>query len=361
MGLSLNTSAIDMADVLVDTFSEITNYEDPKAGLDFIKQFAIVEGGHVDREQILDFKADKYVGVGISGCSIPLIDFPVFLTQRFIEPGLFGNSIIVCGADFNKKFSPMRNEIATAYDYVIAKTGNQSLSYLLGYVKRNVDQGIARRFFFGDKTVAASGAGTPGLKSAANVEFYDKINGLFPQYNASIAALVTPNVNPASFTTVIELLTEVHTNGSFNLRSNPNIRFGVDKKTFYKLIAELKALNTVSERSIMNGLDTVKFDGKTVFSMEIIESYAADFEVNSIGHAAFQPTKVILFAPSNHVLATANSKDFLALDVYDVKNIWNPVANEIQSGVKTDFGYTMDAFIRSLKDSSLAFGTASWA
>lgn len=364
MSVEFNTSAIEKSDIVITDFNQIVNY-DPIAELSFLPQIAVVEGKHVGREQVVESSSNSYVGVAVSDCALPDATFDITTTERWIDPKVIGGQLFVCGGDFDKTFGPFRNEIKNAIDYYVAKGVSPTIALIVSYLDKQIQKSLVRLSMYGDKAITASGASAYGLKSADNIPFYNQVDGVFKQYNVAIAANKVSNCDPKDFTTALDLLDELWNISDPYLRSLTGQKYAVDRWTFNKVLKEVKALNTISEQSIVNGLPTVKFNGKTVFSLEAIELYEKDFEVNSTTHAAFQPTKAMLFVPDNHVIATTNVADFKQINVYDEKNyvVQDPISlkNTRKRGVVIDFTYSADMFIRTMKMASVAFGKASWA
>lgn len=282
------------------------------------------------------------------------------LTQKYWEPQGIEDTIIHCNKELDALFKAYNSKITQYIDrYQIVSTNDgsdgsisTSVSVFISIlIEEAMKRTINRAVWFGDKTVAASGAGTAGLIVAGNSVYYDYFDGLFHQIFAGVTALTIPYVQITQNSQVTPAL-QKSTLGSNaaetyfeamwavadpRLKADPTAKMYVNGWLWdnYRVGLIAKSIYTGIDYT-MNGLRSLKWNGIDVVNMETIwdVDLFADFEDNSVNHAYYLPNRAILTTPANIPVGTLNVSDFTSLEIF-----YERVARQNYMG----FGFDLDA------------------
>lgn len=301
-------------------------------------------------EQIVFASQFGKTGIKDSSCSRPNSGAQSVLSEKFWRLAKVGDTLIHCQADVDAQFKAYYGKVQR-YAELYNIEGSELEKFLSVLLTESAMNAVWRLVWLGDKSVAAAGAGTSGLKLAANVKFYDAIDGLWQQiFTAKTAGSITayyeiaknleatPDAQLAladgESVTIFEALWD---KADSRLRAEPNAQFLVTRKIFenYRKYLQGKGENFSIEYT-MEGLPSLKWNGKLIVNMETVwDLYLqADFVDNTTNNAYFLPNRVLLTVPANIPIGTLNETDMSELEVFYYQK---------ERQMYSAYGFTLDA------------------
>lgn len=272
------------------------------------------------------------------------------LTEKFWEPVGIEDTLVICEAELNGLFKAYYSKIQN-YKQLYDITGSDLEIFYAILVEEAITNLVWRAAWFGDTAVAASGAATEGLASAANVKFYDYFNGLWKQIFAAVTATtvkrvtITQNAIITSKANQLALaagaakayIRSVYDLSDSRLRSDPNAQFLVTRELYDNYKQGLEDAGAAYDVSLtLEGLPMISYDGKKIVNMETIWGLDAreDFENNSTDNVYYLPHRIVFTVPNNIPLGTLNESDLTELEQW---------FNRDERKNKTAFGFTLDS------------------
>lgn len=272
------------------------------------------------------------------------------LTEKYWDPKGIEDTLVVCAAELDPLFKAYYSKVQR-YKELYDITGTDLEVFYAIMLEESIVKTIWRAAWYGDTAVAAAGAGTAGLVSAANVKFYDYFDGLWKQIFAAVTATtvnrvtITENAVTTSKANQLTLaagaavayLKSVYEAADVRLRNNPEAQFLVTRELFDNYIDYLEDKGIVYDIDIMqNGLQAVKYRGKKVVNMETVWCIdeREDFVNNTTDNVYYLPHRIVLTDKMNIPIGTLSESDFEELEQwYNIDERQN----------KTAYGFTEDA------------------
>lgn len=350
MAANIDISALTMNPIEVEAISEFIvekTFSDP-----VLNSIHAVWTGVQMKEQIVFASQLGLTGIKDSACARPNSGAESVLTQKYWEPANIGDTLIHCQKDVNSLFKAYYTKIQK-YTDLYDITGTDLEKFFSVLLTEAAMKSVFRIAWLGDLNVAASGAAADGLKAAANVKFYDQIDGLWEQIFDGVTAgdithsttkLAALNALTSTATQVVlasgdsvAVFEDMWAKADSRLRGDASAQLLCSREVFenYRQYLQGKGENFSIDYT-MDGLPSLKWNGINVVNMENVWDLRlrADFEQDSTNNAYYLPNRVVLSTPSNLPIATLNEADMSELDVWYEKK-------ERQS--YSAFGYTLDA------------------
>lgn len=348
MAAGLNISALTLNAKENPDFSKFISeqvYQRPE-----LRALHTVFTGLTMKEQIV--LASQFGKTGLKGdatCTRKTSGAKSTLTQKYWEPAGIEDTLVHCQAELNGLFKAYSDKI-TAYRQKYDISGTDEEVFLSILFEESMTRTIWRAIWLGDKAVAAAGAAAAGLISAGNVGFYDYFDGLWKQSFAAVTAgslkrytialnAQTTKANQLALTAGLSVtyFEAVWALADPRLKAAVEAQFLVTGAIFenYRQYLQSKGEN-FSIGYTMDGLQTLKWNGKNVVNMETIWDLdiQADFVDNTTNNAYYLPNRIMLTTPSNTPIGTLNEGDFNEIEVfYDQK------PRELNMG----YGFSLDA------------------
>jgi len=284
------------------------------------------------------------------------------LSQKYWEPKGIEDTIVHCQKAMSSLFKAYQGKI-TEYKQNYEIEGSDMAAFLSMLLQESIDATIFRAAWFGDTAVAAAGALTAGLASAADVKFYDYVDGLWAQIFAAVTGSLTERITISENSVVtskdaqlalasgaaLGYFKAIKAKADSRLRANPNALLYVSREIFDNYTEYLTEKGVVYDINIMqNGLQSVKWDSYTVVNMETIWGLDAreDFVNNTTDDVYYLPHRIVFTTPENLPVATLNTNDFTELEAwYERKERENNIA----------FGFSLDAKLIEEKQIVVAY------
>jgi len=197
----------------------------------------------------------------------------------------------------------------------------------------------------------AGGTDVPGLVLAADVKFYDYLDGIWEQIFTGVTAgdiervTITENAVLTSKSAQLTLaagaavayMNSVRTKSDVRLKSNPDAKYLLSGELFDNYEQYLLDKGVVYDIDILqNGLQALKYRGHTVINMQTVWDVTSreDFENNTDSLAYYLPHRIVFTDKMNIPIGTLNESDLDDLDQwYEKKERKN----------YTTWGFTEDA------------------
>jgi hypothetical protein len=216
----------------------------------------------------------------------------------------------------------------------------------------SIEPTIWRAAWFADLNVAAAGAGTAGLVSAGDIQFYDYFDGLWEQifdgvtatdierYTIALNAVITSKADQLALTADLAKDTyfeEVWKLADARLKSDPNRMMLVTGEIWenYRQSLQSAGENFTIEFTT-EGFRTLKWNGVPVVNMETIWDLESreDFVNNTTDNVYYLPNRIVLSTPENLPIGTLSTNDFTELEQwYERKDRTNNLA----------YGFSLDS------------------
>jgi hypothetical protein len=279
---------------------------------------------------------------GTSSCTRLTSGAASTLTEKFWEPAGIEDTLIHCNAEIDGLFKAYFTKIKKYREKYEIEGSDLEIFFSILFLE-SIQRTIWRASWFGDTAVAAATAGVAGLISAANVKFYDYLDGLFAQIFAGVTATdisrytIAENAEATiSLQTTlaagrsVEIFEAVWALADPRLKTDESAMFYVNNGIWenYRQYLQSKGENFTIEFTT-EGLRELKWNGKAIVNMETIWDLdlQADFTDNTTNNAYYLPNRVVLTVPENIPLGTLNQSDFDELEIwYDKDNRQNKMA-----------------------------------
>lgn len=341
-GLTLNPIEVDdIKDFIIERV-----FEHPQ-----IQAIHNIETGVKMQEQIVF--AGQFGKTGLkktTSCDRQTSGAESVLTQKYWLPVGIEDTLIICQAEVNGLFKAYYSKIQKYKDLYDITGTDMEIFYAI-MIEESMVRTIWRAAWFGDTAVAAAGAGTVGLVSAANVKFYDYLDGLWKQIFAAVTATtvervtITENAVTASKAAQLALASgaavayfkSVYEAADVRLRSNPDAKMMVSRELFDNYLDYLEDKGVAYDIDIMqNGLKSLKYRGIDVVNMETVWGLDSreDFVNNTTDNVYYLPHRIVFTDRFNIPIGTLNENDFSELSQW---------YNEDERKNKTAYGFTEDA------------------
>lgn len=308
------------------------------------------EGVNVKQQIVFATQFGKMGLKKAASCTLQTSGAQSVLTEKYWDPKGIEDALIVCQADIDALFKAYYSKIRN-YRELYDITGSDLEIFYAILIEEAIVNTIWRAAWFGDTAVAQSGAGTAGLILAADVKFYDYLDGLWKQIFAAVTATtvkrvtITQNAITTSKANQLALAAgaaktyfrAVKDLADSRLRSDPRAQFLVTRELFDNYKQGLEDAGAAYDVTLTTeGLQTIRYDGNDIVNMETIWGLSSreDFENNSTDNVYYLPHRIVFTVPENIPLGTLNSGDFDALDQWFSKD---------DQQNKTKIGFTLDA------------------
>lgn len=287
---------------------------------------------------------------GNSSCDRQTSNPQSVLTEKFWDPKIIEDTLIVCQRDLDPLFKAYYTKIRR-YREIYDITGSDLEIFYAIMMVESMVRTIWRAAWYADTAVAAAGAGTAGLVDSNDVKFYDYFDGLWKQIFTAVGATtlnrVTITENAVTTSKANQLaLTDGKSVAYFKsiwevadvrLRSNPDAKMFVSREIFDNYISYLEdnSLNYTID-VVQDGLQTVKWRGVDVINMETVFGleHREDFVNNTTDNVYDNPHRIVFSVPDNLPIGTLSQDDFDELEQwYDRDSRTN----------KTAYGFTEDS------------------
>lgn len=288
----------------------------------------VVQTGITMDEQIVFAGRMGKTGIKDPGTSRPNSGAKPTLTEQFWTPKKVGDTFSFNNSELNGLFKAYFDKIqkyADIYDI----SGTDEEKFLLELFSESVIEAVDRLIWHGDTAIAVSGAAASGLKAAADVKFYDSVNGIFKQIYAAVTAgkvkrfTITKN---AALTFALQALDAKDATKIFEgmwkladprLKSDPAKILYVSNEIWENYRQELQASGTAFDITMTTeGFSELKWNSIPVRDMETLWDLAIlnDFEQLNTGLAWDKPHRALLTVPANIPVGTLNENDMQTLD-----------------------------------------------
>jgi hypothetical protein len=300
------------------------------------------------QEQIVFASLFGKSGITDAGTARPNSGNKPTLTQKYWNPKRIGDTLIFNNSELNSLFKAYYDKIQK-YSEIYDITGTDEEKFLLEVFADSAMKAVNRYVWFGDTAVAVSGAGAAGLIAAADVKFYDAVDGLWKKIYASVTAAATKKFAITKNTAATFALQALAADESLTifegvwaladarLKADPNKVMMVTNTVWENYRQSLQSKGTAYDITLTtDGFREVKWNGTTIRNMETLWDLTiqADYEKTN-AHAAFDnPHRVLLTTADNIPVATLNEGDLSELEAfYYQKDRTNYMA----------YGFTLDA------------------
>lgn len=298
------------------------------------------------KEQIVLAGQFGKTGIKDPACARPTSGAALSLTEKFWDPAPYGDTFEHCQAEVNSLFKAYYDKIQSYSDRYDIE-GSPEFAFIAARIEESAYRAIFRIAWFGDKDAALAAVGTAGLASAADVKFYNMIDGIWKQVFAAVAATTMQNITlQASVKATFEAMYEA---ADTRLRTAEDAMFLVSRKIWDRYKKELRAASEAfTVDYTMNGLPSITWDGKTVVNMETVwDLYTPDF-IDETGGDILLPDRILFTVKDNIPIGTLNENDFTTLESwYERKDRKNNIA----------YGSTIDAKLLEEYMAVASYGT----
>lgn len=302
------------------------------------------------KEQIVFASQLGKSGIKDAGTSRPNSGSKPVLTQKYWEPAKVGDTMVFQNAELNSLFKAYFSKIQK-YEDIFVIDGTDEQKFLAEVIVNSAIAAVYRYVWLGDKSVIEATALLPGLKLAADLKFYDAIDGLWTKIFAEVTAgkmkrhTIAKN---ALLTFAAQKLAAKDATAVFEamwlladprLKADPNAIFFVTNTLWENYRQELQAVGTPYDISYTtDGFSELKWNGKVVRNMELVWDLPlkADFAQLSTALADEKPHRALLTVIDNIPVATLNSGDLDTIEVF---------YDQIKRENYMAYGFTLDAQI----------------
>lgn len=317
-----------------------------------ITLFHTVDEGIKSKKQIAFMsQLSGLVGAGTGGCDPSNASNVITSSEKFWNLGTMSDRLPFCYDDMKPSFLnyALKNGVeaadVTSLDFV-----NYVVDELLKY---SVYEAVLRLAWFGDTSAATTAASPAGVLTAGtNVAYFNKIDGLWKQIAAIVAADSTRKTTDLAsrngqatfaaqaFTStdttnkvVMNALQNCLYNADLRLREKGDLVYVVTQSVQDQYSRELKASNVAfTTERYENGISVLKSDGIEVIAFSlwdrIIKAYYSD------GTKYLNPHRIVLSTKENLRIGTESVGTFETFDLFYDKKTRN---------VYVDFEVSLDA------------------
>lgn len=346
MATAINVSALTLNPEEARSFSEFlveAVLKDPS-----LRALHSVETGIKMKSQIVLAGQLGKTGLKKDSCTRQTSGESASLTQKYWEPVGIEDTLIHCQDDVNGLFKAYYGQISE-YREMYEIEGSDEEVFLAVLLAEAALKTLWRAVWYGNKDVAASGEATAGLADAANVKFYDYIDGIWQQVFDAVTAgdvariTITENAEAAKADQL-----DLPTNAAKNylnamwkkadprLRADETAKFYVTGELFQNLLDSYEAVNSNYAMTVLeNGMSRITYRGKEVINIETIDIVPReDFEATNAGLAYYLPNRALFTTPANIPVGTLNESDFDNIEAF-----YDRVTRQHYAA----YGYSVDA------------------
>lgn len=295
--------------------------------------------------------------MGLSGildanCDRPNSGSSLTTAQKYFEPVKIGDTFEFCPQTWDslmKTVGPKLKQYSDKYNLT-----NEWKDILMMKIAESLKLSIPRIVWLSDTAVAAATSGAAGLKSAANVKYFNQNTGLWKQIFAGVTATTIKKVTiseNAQTTTALQLalaankaqdtMAAMWKAASPRLQNNQSAQFLLSGEMFQNYKETLLNKGVVYDINILqNGLQTLSYQGFKVVNMATVwdMDLKAYFVDNTTNNAHHLPNRAVFVAPENTKLATIAASDFTNIEAgYE--------STSTKRQVWMSYGYMIDAKI----------------
>ena len=326
-----------------------------------VAQIHTVWQGVKMKEQIALVGKLGKTGIADSACSRPIGGAVAPTSEKFWEPANVGDTFVNCAVSMDALFKAYFTKINN-YAQKFNIEGSDYDKLVTAMIEDSMSKALLRLTWFGDKAVAAAGAAAAGLIVAGDAKFYNVINGLWKQIFAGVTAGTVKKVAIAEnsqLTLALQLalatdkakttLDAMWSAASQTLRANTDAFILLSGAMFYNYENTLIKAGTAYDINILqNGLQTLKYRGRTVINMETVwdTDLQADFVDNTTNNAGYLPNRAVFTYATNIPIATLNEGDLTSIESF-----WDQKERQNY----TSYGYTLDAKLLLESDIVVAY------
>lgn len=294
----------------------------------------VVQTGITMDEQIVFASRMGKTGIKDAGTTRPNSGAKPTLTEKFWTPKKVGDTFAFNNSELNGLFKAYFDKI-TKYAEIYDISGSDEEKFLLELFAESAIEAVDRLVWHGNTAIAVSGAAATGLINAADVKFYDSVEGIFKQLYAAVTAgsikkfAITKN---AAATFALQALAADESVAIFEglwlladarLKADTNKVMMVTNTIWENYRQYLQTKGTAFDVNLTTeGFRELKWNGIPIRNMETLWDLPiqADFEKTN-AHAAFDlPHRVLMTVPANIPVGTLNDGDMTELDSnYDWK------------------------------------------
>jgi len=298
------------------------------------------------KEQIVFAGLMGKTGIADPDCDRPTSGAGAAMSQKYWDPANMGDTFELCQAEVNALFKAYYDKI-TSYAQKFDIEGSDQMRFIAALIEDSASKAIARIVWFGDKSVAAAGASTAGLKAAGDVKFYSLIDGLWKQIFTGVIANKIAKADVE--TNATDTFKGMWKKSDVRLRSALNKKLFVSRSIFDAYVNELtEKSQTFTLALTTDGLATVNWNGIPVINMETVwDLNLDDFVTNTTDNLPFLPERAVLTVSDNIPVGTLNDGDFTQLEAW---------YNRDERKNKIAYGMTIDAKVLEDYMITVAYG-----
>lgn len=315
---------------------------------DALRTNHVVQTGITMDEQIVFAGRIGKSGIKDPGTSRPNSGAKPTLTEKFWTPKKVGDTMVFNQSELNGLFKAYFDKISKYAD-IYDISGTDEEKFLMELFSESAIEAVDRLIWLGDTAVAVSGAAVSGLVNAADVKFYDAVDGLFKQIYAAVVAgsvkrfTITKN---AAATFALQALAADEALTIFEgiwaladprLKSDNTKVLMVTNSIFENYRQSLQTKGTPQDVTLTTeGFPELKWNSIPVRNMEILWDLPilTDFEQLNTGLAWDKPHRALLTVPANLPVGTLNDGDMQNLESF---------YDQIKREQYLAYGFTLDA------------------
>lgn len=301
---------------------------------DALRTNHVVQTGITMDEQIVFASRLGKTGIKDAGTSRPNSGSKPVFSEQFWTPKKVGDTFSFNNSELNGLFKAYFDKI-TKYSEIYDISGSDEEKFLLELFSESAIEAVNRLIWHGDTAIAVSGAAASGLTAAADVKFYDSVNGIFKQIYAAVTAgsleryTIAKN---AELTFALQTLAAGESVTIFEgmwaaadarLKGDANKVLMVTNSIWENYRKYLQAASIAFTVDLTtDGFRELNWNGVPVRNMEILWDLPinSDFEQLNTGLAADKPHRAVMTIPANIPVGTLNDSDMTELDsFYDWK------------------------------------------
>lgn len=324
MSKFFNPNNITMNPKEVQTFAEFIvkeSFEQP-----LIRDMFAVKTGVKMKEQIVIASLLGKTGLlkARGTCGRTSSKASAVLSEKFRNPEIIEDLFEQCQGEVDALFKAYNDKINNAKE-IFDITGSDEDTFLVLLVVKSMGEAIQRISWLGNKSVAAADATTAGLIAAADVKFYNQIDGFWEQIFDAVTANLTPYVSiPKNNEVTIAaqnsldkgytdtLLEAMWDKASPILKSSPESQIYLTNALWENQRRHLKEISqNYTTELTTGGMQFFTWNGKKVINVGtsfgmLLE---ADFVDNTTNDALYLPHRALFTIPENLQISTLNESD----------------------------------------------------
>jgi hypothetical protein len=275
------------------------------------------------KEQIVFASTNILSGIKDTAVGRPKSGNKPTLTEKFWEPTKVGDTMEFSTVELNALFKAYFDKIQK-YQDIYNMEGTELEKFLMEVFANSAQTAANRYAWLGDKAIAVSGAAASGLINAADVKFFDAVDGLWKKIFAAVTAgsvkrtTITKNaaatfaLQELAAAECITIFRDMLKQADARLKADPTKVLFVSNSLFQNYVEYLQDKGTVYDITYTTeGFAELKWNGITVRNMELLWDLplATHFEQTNAHAAGDKPHRALLTTPDNIPVATLNEND----------------------------------------------------